>query len=285
MKVGGPLLLVGLVIGLIVSRLPGRHADPGADAVVHPEDRRRRGRDRRRRPVDARPAARLHRGAVPLDPGAGGRRMSPLRPAARAARRRRRRAGFILVLARVAPLFVVAPLFSSRQVPARVRTIVAVALAIGLTPLALHGQHDPQRRARAARARAQGAARRARVRALDRAAVRRASAPPARCSTCSSASPSARSSTRSPATSRPCSTQLYGLVALAVFVAIDGDALGRRGARAHVRPRAADGRAATSRRSARGVDRRRSRRSSPPRWRSPRRCCSRSSSPTSRSAS
>lgn len=50
-------------------------------------------------------------------------------------------AGFILVLARVTPLFLVAPLFSSRQVPMRVRTVVAVALAIGLTPLALHGQH------------------------------------------------------------------------------------------------------------------------------------------------
>ena len=52
-------------------------------------------------------------------------------------------AGFILVLARVTPLFVVAPLFSSRQVPARVRTIVACALAIGLTPLAMRGQHVP----------------------------------------------------------------------------------------------------------------------------------------------
>jgi flagellar biosynthesis protein FliR len=52
-------------------------------------------------------------------------------------------AGFFLVLARVTPLFLVAPLFSSRQVPARVRTVVAVALAIGLTPLALHGQRVP----------------------------------------------------------------------------------------------------------------------------------------------
>jgi flagellar biosynthetic protein FliR len=52
-------------------------------------------------------------------------------------------AGFILVLARLSPLFVLAPLFSSRQLPARVRTIVACALAIGLTPIALHGQHVP----------------------------------------------------------------------------------------------------------------------------------------------
>jgi len=52
-------------------------------------------------------------------------------------------AGFVLVLARVSPLFVLAPLFSSRQVPPRVRTVVAVALAIGLTPLALRGHAIP----------------------------------------------------------------------------------------------------------------------------------------------
>ncbi|MGB2710279.1 MAG: flagellar biosynthetic protein FliR [Conexibacter sp.] len=51
--------------------------------------------------------------------------------------------GFILVLARVSPLFAVAPLFSSKQIPPRARTVVAVALAIGLTPLALRGQHVP----------------------------------------------------------------------------------------------------------------------------------------------
>lgn len=42
---------------------------------------------------------------------------------------------FFLVLARLSPLFVLAPLFSSRMVPARVRGIVAVALAIGLSPV------------------------------------------------------------------------------------------------------------------------------------------------------
>jgi len=52
-------------------------------------------------------------------------------------------AGFILVLARLTPLFLVAPLFSSRQIPARVRTVVACALAVGLTPIALHGQQIP----------------------------------------------------------------------------------------------------------------------------------------------
>jgi flagellar biosynthetic protein FliR len=47
-------------------------------------------------------------------------------------------AGFILVLARVSPLFLLAPLFSSKMVPARARSVVAVALAVGIAPLALH---------------------------------------------------------------------------------------------------------------------------------------------------
>ena len=51
--------------------------------------------------------------------------------------------GFILVLARLSPLFVLAPLFSSRLVPARVRAIVAVALAVGLSPVIARGHHLP----------------------------------------------------------------------------------------------------------------------------------------------
>ena len=51
--------------------------------------------------------------------------------------------GFLLVLTRLAPLFIFAPLFSSRMIPYRVRGIIAVALAIGLSPLALAGQTAP----------------------------------------------------------------------------------------------------------------------------------------------
>lgn len=51
--------------------------------------------------------------------------------------------GYFLVLARLGPLFVVAPLFSSAMVPARVRTIVALALTLGMAPLAMHGQRIP----------------------------------------------------------------------------------------------------------------------------------------------
>lgn len=52
-------------------------------------------------------------------------------------------AGFILVLARVTPLFFIAPVFSSNLIPAHVRGIIAVGISIGLAPIALHGQHIP----------------------------------------------------------------------------------------------------------------------------------------------
>ena len=42
---------------------------------------------------------------------------------------------FFAVLARVSPLFVLAPLFSSRMAPARVKGVVAVALSVGLSPI------------------------------------------------------------------------------------------------------------------------------------------------------
>jgi flagellar biosynthetic protein FliR len=45
----------------------------------------------------------------------------------------------VLVLARLSPLFVLAPLFSSKLVSARVRGIVAVGLAIGISPVVSKG--------------------------------------------------------------------------------------------------------------------------------------------------
>jgi flagellar biosynthetic protein FliR len=50
---------------------------------------------------------------------------------------------FFLVLARISPLFVLAPLFSSNTIPARVRGLIAVALAVGMGPVALAGQEVP----------------------------------------------------------------------------------------------------------------------------------------------
>ena len=46
--------------------------------------------------------------------------------------------GFTLVLARVIPLFLLAPLFSSKSFSPRVRGVAAVALAIGISPAATH---------------------------------------------------------------------------------------------------------------------------------------------------
>jgi flagellar biosynthetic protein FliR len=52
-------------------------------------------------------------------------------------------AGFILVLGRIGPLFVLAPLFSSQLIPARGKSVCAVALAVGIAPIALAGHDVP----------------------------------------------------------------------------------------------------------------------------------------------
>ena len=55
-------------------------------------------------------------------------------------------AGFMLVLARISPLFILAPLFSSKMLPARARGIVAVGFALGIAPIAANatgGQEIP----------------------------------------------------------------------------------------------------------------------------------------------
>jgi flagellar biosynthetic protein FliR len=51
-------------------------------------------------------------------------------------------AAFFLVLARLSPLFILAPLFSSKMIPGRVRAVIAVGLSIGLTPVIEHGPID-----------------------------------------------------------------------------------------------------------------------------------------------
>jgi flagellar biosynthetic protein FliR len=52
-------------------------------------------------------------------------------------------AGFLLVLGRIGPLFVLAPLFSSRSIPARAKGVCAVALTVGIAPVALGHHHVP----------------------------------------------------------------------------------------------------------------------------------------------
>ena len=51
--------------------------------------------------------------------------------------------GFVLVAARVAPLFAFAPVFSSRMIPAQAKLIAAAAISLALTPIAAHGQRLP----------------------------------------------------------------------------------------------------------------------------------------------
>lgn len=51
--------------------------------------------------------------------------------------------GFMAVMARVVPLFIVAPLFSSRSMPGRVRGIAAVGISIGLAPVVAKGVEMP----------------------------------------------------------------------------------------------------------------------------------------------
>jgi flagellar biosynthetic protein FliR len=52
-------------------------------------------------------------------------------------------AGFLLVLGRIGPLFLLAPLFSSKLIPARGKSVCAVALAVGIAPIALAGHEVP----------------------------------------------------------------------------------------------------------------------------------------------
>jgi flagellar biosynthetic protein FliR len=51
--------------------------------------------------------------------------------------------GFFLVLARISPLFILAPVFSSQMLVPRVRSVLAVAMTLALTPLALRGAKVP----------------------------------------------------------------------------------------------------------------------------------------------
>jgi flagellar biosynthetic protein FliR len=52
-------------------------------------------------------------------------------------------AGFLLVLGRIGPLFLLAPLFSSKSIPSRAKGVCAVALTVGIAPIALAGHKVP----------------------------------------------------------------------------------------------------------------------------------------------
>jgi len=52
-------------------------------------------------------------------------------------------AGFLLVLGRIGPLFVLAPLFSSNMIPGRAKGLCALALTLGIAPIALGKREIP----------------------------------------------------------------------------------------------------------------------------------------------
>ena len=124
MKIALPILLVGLIVGLLVSIFQAVTQIQEQTLSFIPKIARPRRRPRRRRPVDARPAAR----PGPRSSTARSRRWWADEPRATSLAQfgEQQTAGFILVLARVSPLFVLAPLFSSKMLPARARGIVAV---------------------------------------------------------------------------------------------------------------------------------------------------------------
>src|SRR4029079_18198968 len=110
--------------------VPGGDADPGADALVHPEDRRDGDRRGARRAVDARRAHRVRARALHQHPAA----RRPLMTLPEIAGEQI--ATFVLVLARVGGLFFFAPVFSSKLIPVRAKFIAAGAISIAMTPLA-----------------------------------------------------------------------------------------------------------------------------------------------------
>ena len=106
---------------------PGGHADPGADAGVHPQDRR----DDRRRgdhaAVDGEPPhglrARACSASICREGGGSVVNLAELPAFA---------PGFAAAVFRLAGLMLFAPLFGSGRVPRRVKVLFAVALAVGL---------------------------------------------------------------------------------------------------------------------------------------------------------
>ena len=129
-----------------------------------------------------------------------------------------------------------APLFSSKMMPAARARSSAVALAVGLTPVgAARPARSPLDALAARRPGGQGAARRPRLRLRARRAVRRA------CSVAGSLLDTligfSFGALVDPITGNqsPVLSQLYALVGVLIFIAIGGDALGHPGPRAHLR--------------------------------------------------
>ena len=145
MKVALPMLLVGLIVGLADLGPPGRHADPGADALLHPEDPRpRRGRSRSpARGCSARSSTgRTSSGRSIPQPSTSSRSAMDRQRAPRSVLRAAGRRVLPRPGARLAALHPRAAVLEQDD-PGRARAaIVAVALTVGLMPVVKHGTID-----------------------------------------------------------------------------------------------------------------------------------------------
>ena len=163
-------------------------------------------------------------------------------------------AAFFLVLARVSPLFLLAPLFSRKMIPARARGVIAVALTVGIDAGRSHGATidlDPLRARRPDRSRSSSSG----------------SPSPTRSARCSPPSQAAGAlldtligfsfgAHRRPGHRQPvdgASTSCTRCSALLIFVAIDGDAWVIQGLAPHLRRGAAASTRRPSARSSQGA--------------------------------
>src|SRR5574338_608877 len=114
-------------------RVPDRHADSGADALVRPEAHRGGGDLPRGTAVDHAAARAIHDRAAPQPPE------SDLVTAAPSFDLFAPGSAQVLALfgARVSGLVLVAPVFSARTVPVMVRTALVVVLTVLLQPVAM----------------------------------------------------------------------------------------------------------------------------------------------------
>ena len=146
LKVALPLLLVGLVVGLIVSLFQAVTQIQEQTLTFIPKILATAAVHRHRRAVDARPAPQLH-AETSTRRSRTWSADAECRPASSSPSSASSRSSASSSCWRASsPLFVLAPLFSSKMIPARVRGIVAVALAIGLSPVVAQGAKLPDRR-------------------------------------------------------------------------------------------------------------------------------------------
>ena len=135
LKVGAPILLVGLVVGLAVSIFQAVTQIQEQTLSFIPKIVGHGRADRHRRPVDARPARHLDAAALRRHPEHG--RADERQPAARRASPSSRSPASCWCWRASRRCSSSRRCSPRSSIPARARTIVAVAIAFGMTPIAL----------------------------------------------------------------------------------------------------------------------------------------------------